>query len=157
MTIDKKDRSILMALQEDAKQSSRDLSKKLDLPATTIHERIRKMEKDGIIKGYHVAIDYEKAEMPSTAIVLIKRTPIIKSGKKIIYRKIADLIAKLPEIQEVHTLSGEFDMMLKIRGRNERDIGNFVSDIIWSLPEVERTQTLLCFHTAKDTCKIELK
>ncbi len=157
MALDKKDTAILMALQEDAKQSSRDLSKKLDLPATTIHERIRKMEKEGIIKGYHVAIDFEKAGMPSTAIVLIKRTPILHSKKKVIYRKVADQIAKLPEIQEAHTLSGEFDMILKIRGRNEKDIGNFVSDVIWSLPEVERTQTLLCFHTAKDTCKIELK
>ena len=157
MGLDKKDIAILMSLQEDAKQSSRDLSKKLDLPATTIHERIRKMEKDGIIKGYHVAIDYEKAEMPSTAIVLIQRTPVTKRGKKIIFNKVADGIAKLPEIQEAHTVSGEYDLVLKIRGKNEKEIGNFVSDTIWNLPEVERTLTLLCFHTAKDTCKIELK
>ena len=157
MTIDKKDRSILMALQEDAKQSSRDLSKKLDLPATTIHERIRKMEQEGVIKGYHVSIDYEKADMPSTAIVLIKRTPVTSSGKKLIYNRIADNIAKLSEIQEAHTVSGEYDMVLKIRGKNEKEIGNFVSDRIWVLPEVERTQTLVCFHTSKDTCKVELK
>lgn len=157
MTIDKKDRSILMALQENAKQSSRDLSKTLGIPATTIHERIKKMEAEGIIKGYHVSIDYEKVGVPTTAIILVRRMPRTTADRKIFYKKIADLTAKIPEIQESHVVTGEYDMVLKIRGKNEKEVGAFIVDNIWNLPEVERTLTLMTFYTAKDTCRIELK
>ncbi len=158
MALDKKDIAILAALQDNAKQSSRDLSKKTGMPATTIHERIKKLESDGVIKGYHVAIDYEKAGMPTTAIVLIRRSPITTSGSKSpAYSKIADKIAKLPEVQEAHVVTGEYDMVLKVRGKNERELGTLITDTIWRLPEVERTLSLISFYTPKDTCRIELK
>ncbi|HIJ98566.1 TPA: Lrp/AsnC family transcriptional regulator [archaeon] len=157
MAFDKKDRMILMGLQQNAKQSSRDLSKKLNMPATTIHERIKKMETEGIITGYHVAIDYEKVGMPTTAIILVRRMPRTVSDRKVLYKKIADLTAKIPDIQEAHIVTGEYDMVLKIRGKNEKEVGAFIVDTIWNMPEVERTLTLMTFYTAKDTCRLELK
>ncbi len=157
MEIDKKDKAILMALQDNAKQSSRDLSRKLGMPATTIHERIRKMEKEGVIKGYHVAIDYNKVGMPTTAIVLVRRMPRTTKTRKIVYERIGDEVAKIPDVQEAHVVTGEYDMILKIRGRNEKEVGRYIVDKIWNMPEVERTLTLISFYTAKDTCRIELK
>ena len=157
MAVDKKDIVILNALQEDAKQSSRDLSKKLGMPATTIHERIRKLEKEGVIKGYHVELDYEKVGFPTTAIVLVRRMPKVTPERKIFYRKIGDSASKLPNVQEVHVVTGEYDMVLKLRGKNEKEVGAYVVETIWNLPEVERTLTLINLYTAKDTCKIELK
>lgn len=157
MALTKKDVIILKALQDDAKQSSRDLSKKLGLPATTIYERIKKMEANGVIKGYHVAIDYTKAGLPSTALVLVRRASKMLSGKKLSHNKLADALAKLPEVQEVHAVSGEFDLVIKLRGKDERAIGSFVIDTIWNLPEVERTTSLVSFYSSKDTCKVELK
>lgn len=156
MPIDKKDKAILTELQEDAKQSSRDLSKKLGIPATTIHERLKKLEQNSVIRGYHVAIDAEKIGMPTTAVVLIKQGPKI-SGKKINFRKLADRFAMFSEVQEVHSVTGEYDFMIKVRGRNEREVGAFIGEIIWNLPGVERTLSLISYYTAKDTCRLELK
>ncbi len=157
MAIDKKDKSILNELQEDAKQSSRDLAKKLGMPATTIHERIKKMESSGIIRGYHVSIDPEKVGLATTALVLVRRLPKTTSNRKIFFRKIGELAAKLPEVQEVHVVTGEYDMVLKVRGANDKDVGAYVVEKIWNIPEVERTLTLMSFYTAKDTCRLELK
>lgn len=157
MAIDKKDKAILEELQENAKQSSRDLSRKLGIPATTIHERIKRMEKEGVIKGYHVALDYEKVGMPTTAMVLVSRMPRTTPEKRTFYKRIAEYAAKIPEVQEAHVVTGEYDMVLKVRGKNEKEVGSFIVDKLWNLPEVERTLTLMSFYTAKDTCKIELK
>ncbi len=157
MKLDKKDKAILMQLQEDAKQSSRDLSKKLGMPATTIHERIKKMENEGVIKGYHVAIDPEKVGLPTTALVLVRRMPKVSTGKKVFYKRIGDLVAKLPEVQEAHVVTGEYDMVLKVRGGNDKEVGAYIVDKIWNLPEVERTLTLVSFYTPKDTCWLDLK
>ena len=157
MDIDKKDKMILMALQDDAKQSSRDLSKKLGIPATTIHERIKRMEKEEIITGYHVAIDPEKIGMTTTAIILVRRVPRKSISKNVFYTKIADLAAKLPEIQEVHLVTGEYDMLLKVKGISDKTVGEYIVEKIWSLPEVERTVTFMSFYTAKDTCRLQLE
>ena len=95
--------------------------------------------------------------MPTTTLVLVRRMPKTTADRRIFYKKIADLAAKIPEVQEAHVVTGEYDMVLKVRGANEKEVGSFVVDKIWNLPEVERTMTLMSFYTSKDTCRIELK
>lgn len=156
MELDKKNRAILEELQENAKQSSREIAKKLGMPATTIHERIKKMERDGIINGYHVAINSEKIGMPTTAIALIRQGPKIP-GKKLLFTKLAEQLSSFPEVQEVHAVTGEYDVIIKVRGRNEKEVGSFIGETIWNLPGVERTLSLLSYRTTKDTCKLYLR
>lgn len=153
--IDKKDKLILKQLQKDCKQSTRELGKKLKMPATTIHQRIRKLINRGIIKNFSAILDPEKIELSTTAIVLVKRSSYRRG--KVSHEHIGDVLAKIPEIEEVYLVTGEYDAVLKIRGKTEREIGKWVVDKLWNIPEVERTLTFFVFHKSKESNIFNLK
>src|SRR3989344_5005005 len=153
--LDRLDRAILEELQKDCRQSTRELAKKLHAPATTIHLRIKKMVQSGVIKGFSVILDAEKIGLPTTAFILVRRFVSRKVHVK--SEHIGELLAKLPETEDVYVISGEYDAILKVRGKNERDIGKWVVDNLWNIPEVGRTLTFFAFHKSKDTNILPLK
>jgi DNA-binding Lrp family transcriptional regulator len=156
--LDKKDKLILNLLQKDCRQSTRELSKKLKIPATTIHQRIKKLVERGIVKSFSAILDTAKIGLPTTAFIFIKWAPSFireKAGLK--FENIGDMLAKLPEVQEVYVVSGDWDVVLKLKGANEREIGIFVVNTLWNKPEIERTLTFFSFKESKDTHAIELR
>lgn len=153
--LSKKDKMILEELQKDCRQSMRKLSRKLGIPATTIHERIRKMIKKGVIKKFSAILDLEKIGLPTTAIVLVKRSGTEKKGK-IDYKHIGKVLSKFPEIQEVYVVTGEYDAILKIRGKSEKEIGAYVVDKLWNISDVERSITCFVLHASKEENELKL-
>ena len=153
--LDKKDRMVLEELQKDSRQSTRELGKKIKMPATTVHQRIRRLVEKGIIKSFSIVIDPEKIDLPTTAIILVKRA-IGRKGK-IRHENIGEALAKVPEVQEVYVVTGEWDAVLKVRGRSEREIGKWVVDTLWNMPEVERTLTFFVFHKSKESHALHIR
>ncbi len=153
--LDKIDKAILNELQADCRQSTRELGKKLKMPASTVHQRIRKLAERGVIKSFSVIVNPEKVDMPTTALILVKKTTYRRG--KIKTESVGEALAKLPEVQEVYLVSGQHDVILKVRGRNEREIGRWVFDTLWNVPGVERTLTLFVFHSAKDSHVLQIK
>jgi Lrp/AsnC family leucine-responsive transcriptional regulator len=109
----------------------------------------------GIIKGFSAVIDPEKVGLPTIAIVLVKRAH--KGGQNVKSENLGESLAKLPEVQEVYLVTGEHDAIIKIRGTNERDIGKWVVDKLWNMPDVERTLTLFAFYKSKESHALYLK
>ncbi len=157
MKISSSDRLILQELQNNGRASLRQLGKKLKMPPTTIHQKIRRMKEFGVIKKFTTIIDPEKVDLSTTAFILVKRSAHRKRTGKIKSENVGDALARLPEAQEVHVVTGEWDAVLKIRGRNEKEIGKWVVDKLWNMPEVERTLTFFVFHTSKETTELVLE
>lgn len=156
--LDEADKTILEELQKNCRQSTRELGRKLKMPATTVHQRIRKLVETGIIKGFSAIVDHYKVGMPTTAFVLVRRVPRPFSKRdRIKPKNIGDSLAQLPEVEEAHVVTGEWDVILKVRGANEREIGSWVVDTLWNAPEVGRTLTFFSFYEAKDTNAVWLK
>ena len=153
--IDKFDKDILNELQRDCRQSTRDLGAKLKKPATTIHQRIKKLVANGVIKSFSAIVNPEKVDMPTTALVLIKKAAHHKG--KIKTENVGETLAKLPEAQEVYLVSGQHDAIIKVRGKNEREIGKGVFDTLWNVPGVDRTLAHFVFHKTKDSHVLHLK
>ncbi len=157
MEIDSKDKAILNELQKNCKQSSRQLSKKLGIPATTIHQRIKKLEKEGVLLGYHAVVDPKKVGYNSSAIVFIQVEHFVPS----IVKKKTDMphpleeLSKLPYVQEAYALTGEDDLLIKVIGKDDHDIGMFVVDKLRDVPSIKRTRTAMIVFEGKNTKQIK--
>lgn len=154
--LDETDKKILRTLQENCKQSSRQLSNKLGIPPTTIHQRIKKLEQRGVILGFQAVVDQKKIGLATTALVLLT----FSSGDpkpKISQEEVADKIAKDPSVSEVHMLTGNYDMLVKVRGHDERTLGRDIVHKIRTFPGVDKTLTSMVIYTSKDTQKLKIE
>jgi DNA-binding Lrp family transcriptional regulator len=144
--LDEKDERILEELKKDARMSTADIARRTGLPRVTVHERIKKMKEKGIIKKFTALLDYAKVGKPTTAFVLVSYDP----HGEITQRKLAEKLAKLEGVYEVHILAGEWDLLLKVRGESVEGIGKLVVDKLREIGGIGRTVTLTCFSTAKE-------
>jgi len=144
--MDEKDWKILNELIEDASQSISELAIKLNMPRTTVQERIKKLRSKGIIKKFTVIPDYSKLGKPTTAFVLISFLP----GANISQKKLGEYIATLPDVHEVHLISGEWDILLKVRGESIQSIGELVIDKLRTIEGVGKSMTCASFLTIKE-------
>lgn len=141
--MDHKDLKILEMLEKDAKLTSQQISKKTLIPPTTVHNRIRKMEREGIIRGYTVRLDHKKLGKGIMAFILLTVTYILPTGKKISQLDLARAINSLPEVEETHIVTGGMDIILKIRVKDMDELNNFVITDLRRIDGVENTQTII--------------
>jgi len=144
--LDEKDSAILEELTKDSRKTTKAIARALDIPRATVHDRIVKMEQKGIIRKYTAVPDYGHLGVGVTAFILVQFVP----EKGVSQRETAEDIASLPGIFEVHMISGEYDMLLKVRGSSMEDIGKLVIDRLRDITGVSRTLTCACFTTVKE-------
>ena len=144
--IDEKDRAIIAVLRKNARETTKDISKAIKLPRTTVSERIKKMVERGIIKKFTVTLDYEKIGLPITAFILVSFLP----NPEISQRELAKRISKMKNVYEVYIISGEWDMLLKVRGKNMEEVGSLIVDNIRAIKGVGKTMTCTCFSVVKE-------
>jgi Lrp/AsnC family leucine-responsive transcriptional regulator len=144
--IDEKDQKILDELLEDAGQSVTELAAKLKMPRTTVQERIKRLRKLGVIKKFTIQIDYSKLGKPATAFILISFQQGAVSQKKL-----AQEIAKLPEVVEAHLITGEWDILVKVRSDSMQSVGSLVVDKLRMMEGVGKTMTCVSFAAVKES------
>tara|TARA_Y100000034_G_scaffold96368_1_gene117299 strand:+ start:1366 stop:1839 length:474 start_codon:yes stop_codon:yes gene_type:complete len=157
MKLDEKDKIILRELQKDAHQPIRDLSKKTGIPKTTLHHRVRRLEKEKVITKYVATVDAEKVGQPASAFVFgVIEQYDQKSTKPAIYNILKNL-EKIPEVREAHMVTGAFDIIMRVTGKNEKEIGTVCSDKLREIPGLKRTESSIIFLTGKDTHEIKVE
>ena len=144
--IDTKDELILTELKKNARQSTKTIAQTIHIPRVTVHDRILKMVSSGTITSFTTTVNYSELGMPTMMFVFITFLP----NPDISQRELAKRIAKLPGVYEVHIISGEYDLLLKVRGKTLDDIGTLVVDKLRQLKGVGRTITFACFETVKE-------
>ena len=125
--MDKVDGKILMQLQQDAKQNTKQIANKIGLSVTPTYERIRKMERSGIIKSYVALLDRSKIEKEVVAYCQITLSKHQKSTVDSFERK----MNSIPEIMECHHVSGNFDFLLKHYKVESNQIEYIFNTILW--------------------------
>ena len=152
MKIDEKDKQLLSLLQKNCKLSLRELSQITEMRETTIFARIKRLEKEGIIKEYRTILDPKAIGKNVLSFVLIKYDP--SAGIK--QREVAEKIANLPEIQEVHIIAGDWDIIAKVREKDVEGLGKAVLDKIREIKGVKETVSLIVFESIKETTFLNL-
>ena len=153
--LDEKDIQILRLLQKNSKMTIREISKLVEVAPTTVFAKIKRMEKNGIVKEYKAILDSTKLGKGTTAFVLASITYRME-GQKLSQREIAKKIAKFPEVQEVHIIAGDWDLLIKVKAESAEAIGNFVIDKLRLVDGIEKTLTCVVFTTEKETTEISL-
>ncbi|MDZ4724378.1 MAG: Lrp/AsnC family transcriptional regulator [candidate division Zixibacteria bacterium] len=149
--IDKIDRQILTILQENSKTSNSDIADRIGMAASATLERVRKLEKKGIIKGYEIRLDAAKLNCGLVAFVFVKTSEMAgdaSAGPELI---------KIPEVQEVFNVAGEDCYLIKVRTSDTSALGKLIRDKIGKIPAVVSTRTTIVMETYKETSKLPLE
>jgi len=144
--IDKKDQIILEELKKNSRNSTKSIASSIKIPRVTVHDRIQKMLDKGIIKSFTTVVDYKKTGLASKVFVFVS----FLHNTNVSQRELANRIAKIQGIHEVHIISGEYDLLLKVRGESLEKIGKLVVDKLRELKGVGKTLTCACFETVKE-------
>jgi DNA-binding Lrp family transcriptional regulator len=146
LKIDPRDSAILDALRRDARKTVKQLARELEMPRSTVHDRIQRMEREKVIRQYTVVPDWAAVGRPIEAFVFVSYDPHEKVSQKDVARKIAGI----PGVDEVHIISGEWDLLLRVRGESIGKIGDLVVDRLRALKGVGKTITCTNFLTVKE-------
>ena len=148
MKLDNLDRQLLRELETDARQSFRDLSKKTGVSVVTVAQRVRKMETEGVIKGYAGTINQEKLGYEITTITEVT----VSKGRLV---EVQEKIAKMNSVCAVYDVTGIEDSIVISKFRNRDDVSKFTKELL-AVPHIERTNTHLVLNTYKEDFRYPL-
>jgi len=152
--LDSKDLQILRIIQENCRLTSREIADRIDSPVTTVFAKLKRFEKLGLVSGYHAVLNANNLDAGTTAFIFVSFAH--KGDRALSHRKVAREIARFPEVQEAHIVSGEWDFLVKVKVKDVDAVGRFVVDELRFLKGVQKTQTCFVFDTQKESSAIPL-
>lgn len=144
--MDKTDEKILKNLLVDARLSARQLALRLGMSTVTVLARIKRLEKENIIKGYTAIIDHEKLGYELTAVIEI----IAKNDKLL---EIEEGLSKMENICGVYDVTGSTDMLIIAKFKNREELSKFVKGLS-TIPNIENTNTHIVLNTIKEDFRL---
>jgi Lrp/AsnC family leucine-responsive transcriptional regulator len=151
-TLDKLDRHILRLLQEDARMSMKDLAEQVGLSLTPCIERVRRMERDGVITGYYARIN--PAAVGAKLLVFVEITLNQKSASA--FDQFRREVLRIPEVMECHLVSGDFDYLIKARIREMAEYRKLLGDMLLQLPGAAQSKSYVVMEEIKETLSLSL-
>ena len=146
MPLDETDVKIMKALTLDARLSSRQIASQCDVSIGTVLSRIKRMEKDGVIKGYSVMLDHEKLGYELTVVSEIT----VSKGRLL---EVENKIARLSNVCCVYDVTGLTDAVIIAKFKKREELSKFTKRLL-AIPYVERTNTHVVLTTIKEDFRI---
>lgn len=140
--LDEIDKKIIKVLQDDARTSLRKISELVKVSLGTVSNRVKKMEKNGVIKGYSVILDPDQIGWELNVVIGLR----IQKGRLI---EIQEKIATDSRVHGVYDVTGDFDSMVIARAKNRKDLDDLSKNVL-SIDGVERSITHLVLNTVKE-------
>jgi len=148
--LDKKDMAILKLLQENARATVKEISEKIHLSTTPVHERIKRMEESGVIKQYATLVDQNKIDLNLMVICYVS----LKEHSKNAGVKFIKTINELHEVIECYSISGEFDFMLKVVCKDMNAYYDFHVNKLSQQENMGNVQSVFVMGVIKETHQI---
>lgn len=139
--IDSLDRKILEYLLRDARKPFIEIARELKVSGGTIHQRIDKLEKSGILKGYTAKIDRTKMGFTITAFIGIH----LKAAKD--SELVLKTLKSFPEVIETHFTSGAYSLMAKVSTTTMQAYYDFLTDKVQMIKEIQSTESFFSLHS----------
>ena len=149
--MDSINREIIDILISKGRASHEEIASKLGLSRPAIHERIRKLEKEGIIKGYKAVVDWNKLEQPIQAFIYIKTMGV---DYKVTAASIIKVKVEHTAVEECHRLAGVWCFVVKVRSKTPQNLTSLI-DAIRNIPGVIETSTTLLLTAVLENGFIE--
>ena len=152
-SLDDIDRHLLAELQDEGRMTNVELAQRVGLTAPPCLRRVRSLEDDGVIKGYHAELDASKLGFAIMVFALVS----LKSQAEEALRQFEEHVRALPEVRECHMLNGEIDFILKIVSRDLQSFQEFLTSKLTPAPNVASVKTSLTIRTAKQVPGVPLQ
>jgi len=152
-TLDKLDRRILTLLQKDGRLSMKDLGEQVGLSITPCIERVKRMERDGIISGYYARVN--PAALGASLLMFVQITLSNKSGE--MFEQFRREVLRIPQVLECHLVSGDFDYIIKARIREMSEYRKLLGDILLQLPGAAQSKSYVVMEEIKETLVLNVE
>ena len=146
--IDEIDKTIVNLVQQDGRVSNAEIARQIGLAPSAVLERLRKLEERQVIRGYSASVDPKQVGFGLVAFVFV-RTNECGDGTD-------ELLAKIPEVLEVHDVAGEDSYLLKVRASDPEDLARLLREKLKAIPSVVTTRTTVVLQTIKETTALPL-
>jgi DNA-binding Lrp family transcriptional regulator len=151
--LDEIDVAILKILQADGRLSNLDLARRINLSPPATHARVRRLEREGYIRGYVALVDRELVGYDLLCFIMVS----IQFHQTQHTAPFLEKVRNFPEVLECHHITGEFDYLLKVMVHDHRELERFVSQKLTPLPGIARLQTSIVFNEIKATTALPLE
>ena len=150
--LDSTDLQILRCLQEDARQTTKELAAKVNLSTTPVFERLKRLEREGYIRQYVAILDAEKLDLGFEVFCSVK----LKQMTRDVARAFTRTIRKIPQVAECYNISGEYDYLLKIRARNMKEYNEFIIETLGTIDSIGSVQSSFVMDEIKHSYALYL-
>ena len=147
LSLDQKDMAILRLLQHNARITVKEISAKIHLSTTPVHERIKRMEEAGVIRQYATLVDHSKVKKGLMVICYVS----LKQHNKTAGAKFIRAINEMNEVIECYNISGEFDFMLKVVEENMDSYYDFHVNRLSEIENIGNVQSTFVMGVVKQT------
>ena len=155
--IDEISLEILKILQEKARIPNVEVARQVGMAPSAVLERIRKLEKMGLINGYEVRLNPERFRLnPKFFNKGLIAFITVKTDKNADEIEVGKKLARRPKVQEVHYVAGEDAFLVKLRGADTEEIGRLIRETIKSIKGVQLTKTAIVMSTYKETAQFPI-
>jgi Lrp/AsnC family leucine-responsive transcriptional regulator len=145
--LDRIDRKILDLLQKEGRLSMTELAQRVGLSATPCTERVRRLEREGIITGYHARVD--PRALGRSLLVFVELKLSAKSNDT--FDRVKKELAYVPEVMECHLVSGDFDYLIKARIAEMSDYRRLLGNILLKLPSATESRSYVVMEEVKES------
>ena len=135
--VDDLDLALLRALASDARQSQRALARKMEISAQAVADRLARLERNGVIRGYRAEVDWAALGYPVVVYLAVTAGPGTDLGETI------RIVRALPEAEEMSVVTGGLDMLVRLRVRDHAHLRELLLAEIFQIKGVQRTETFL--------------
>ena len=147
--IDEIDRKILKILQADGRTALSEIARRLDMGTATIHERTNTLEEEGYIREYRAVLDPELMGINEVAFIHV----FTAAGR---FSEVAERLTEEPDVQEIHEITGDPDLLLKVRVREKSDLTDLLTTV-GKYEDVESTATNVALRSVEEDNKLNLR
>lgn len=151
-TLDRIDLNILHCLQENARISYVDLASEVGLSTTPCLERVKRLERTGIIRGYQALLD--PRALKANLLVFVEIS--LETQSPAVFDEFRRAVAALPQIQECHLVSGQFDYILKCRIPEMSAYRQLLGDVVLTLPGVKESKSYVVMEEVKESFSLHV-
>lgn len=152
MTFDAIDKKLLQLLQEDSKQTNKELSNKLNLSITAVFERIKKLENQGVIDKYVALVKKEKIDKSFVTFCHIK---LVQHTQEYVV-KFEKEVTNLTEVLECYHISGDYDYLLKVLVKDMEAFREFMVNKLTNINHIGSTHSMFVINEVKHTTAISV-
>lgn len=150
---DQLDHAILQELQTNGRVSIADLARKIHLSPPAVYQRIKRLERAGVIRQYVALVDREATGYDLLCFIRLSIEPHTRESLD----KVQVAMAGQPAVLECYHTAGSYDLLLKVVVHNPKELERFVSDHLMTLPGIGRIETSVVLSELKSTTALRLK